>query len=400
MVTDPTNPLKPGKHKRVALIGETAKDVRDVMVEGDSGILSCHPKEFRPLYEPSKARLTWPNGATATLYNATEPDQLRGPQFDLAWLDELAKWDRQEEAWDMLQFGLRLGAHPRQIITTTPRPTPLVKRLAFSSDGTVHVTKGSTFDNKTNLAPSFFKEVIAQYEGTRLGQQELYADLLLDVPGALWTSEMLEQNRCRDGKIPDMVRVSVAIDPSVSERKDDSLSECGIVVVGLGDDGLGYVLHDGSGVLSPSQWGRRALSLYDRYQADRIVIEINQGGDMVYNVLRSVDHQGRNAAITKVRATRGKYTRAEPIAALYEQNRIRHVGRLPELEVQMMAMTPAGHISGEKTDRVDALVWGLTDLFRSPVNKVDLDKDFEEDRFSAPNYGSAFGVSAKDDWLS
>ena len=383
MVCGPT-PEAPGKCRRIALIGETAKDTRDVMVEGDSGIMGVHPPAFRPLYEPSKARLTWPNGAEATLYNATEPDQLRGPQFDLAWLDELAKWRYADETWDMLQFGLRLGAHPRQIITTTPRPIPLVKALikAAEEGRPVVVTKGSTYDNLANLAPSFIEEIKNKYEGTRLGQQELHADVLLDMPGALWKSDMLDRNRCQMSEVPDLERVVVAIDPAMNttiEATDDT-SETGIVVAGRGTDGLGYILDDATCVEMPEGWARKAIAAYDMYEGDRIVAEINQGGAMVEHTVRAV----RDVPFTPVRASRGKVTRAEPISALYEQNRVKHVGKFNALEDQMLQFTRASEPG--KSDRVDALVWALTALFPSTVLRT-RNSDFDEDGYDTNEFG-------------
>lgn len=383
-------PEAPGKVRRIALIGETAKDTRDVMVEGDSGIMGVHPPGFRPLYEPSKARLTWPNGAIATLFNATEPDQLRGPQFDAAWLDELAKWRYAQETWDMLQFALRLGDDPRQIITTTPRPTLLVRRLL--NDPTCVATRGSTYDNAANLAPSYLKEVETRYEGTRLGQQELHATLLLDMPGALWRTAILDRNRVAKEDLPDMQRVVVAIDPAVNKMEDatDETSETGIICCGLGTDGFGYVLDDVSCAGNPDMWARQAIAAYDIYQGDRIVAEINQGGAMVEHTVKSV----RNVPFTPVRASRGKVTRAEPISALYEQNRIKHVGSFNTLEEQMMQFVP-GMPDTVKADRVDALVWALTSLFPSTVNKVGTNQDFRGDMFDVSGMGDAnFGFKS------
>ena len=382
-------PEAPGKIRRIALVGETAKDTRDVMVEGDSGIMGVHPKAFRPLYEPSKARLTWPNGAIATLFNATEPDQLRGPQFDGAWLDELAKWRYAQETWDMLQFALRLGNDPRQIVTTTPRPTLLVRNLL--NDPTCVTTRGSTYDNAANLAPSYLKEVQSRYEGTRLGQQELHATLLLDMPGALWRTEVLDRNRVDRDKLPDMQRVVVAIDPAVSAMEDatDETSETGIVCAGLGVDGYGYVLEDCTIVGNPDTWARAAIAAYDLYQGDRIVAEINQGGAMVEHTIKSV----RNVPFIGVRATRGKVTRAEPISALYEQNRVKHVGAFNRLEEQMMTFVP-GMPSTVKADRVDALVWALTSLFPSTVNKVGKNQDFKGDMYDFGRGDANFGFKS------
>jgi phage terminase large subunit-like protein len=349
---------------RFAIIAETAADARDVMIEGDSGILRTHPKEYRPAYEPSKRRLTWPNGAWATIFNATEPDQLRGPQHDGAWCDELAKWRYATETYDNLVFGLRLGDLPQKIITTTPRPIPILKMLL--ADPKSVVTRGTTYDNATNLSGAFLTAVKAKYEGTRLGRQELSGEVLDDIPGALWTRDMIERNRCREKDLPQMRRVVVAIDPAAKgkDSADDDLAETGIVVCGQGVDNKGYVLADATCSLPPNGWARKAIAVLDLYNADRVVAEVNNGGDMVEQVLRTVRPMLSYTAVT---ASRGKTTRAEPVAALYEQDRIRHVGGHPQLEDQMMLFTPFG-MEGETTgDRVDALVWGLTDLFPSII---------------------------------
>lgn len=337
------------------------------MVEGDSGLLGVHPKAFRPTYEPSKRRLTWPNGAVATIFNGTEPDQMRGPQYDLAWCDELAKWRYAQESWDMLQFGLRLGDDPRQLITTTPRPIVLLKNIM--KDPRTVVTRGSTYENSANLAKTFLDNIRAKYEGTRLGRQELQAEVLDDVPGSLWTREGIDKYRKGPtDKLPDMQRVVVAIDPAGKSQEtaiSEGTAETGIVVAGLGVDGRGYVLDDLSVSLSPNGWARRALSAFDQYSADAIVVETNQGGDMVKHTIKSV----RNVPVVEVHASRGKVTRAEPIAALYEQGRISHVGSHADLEDQMVLFTPLG-IAGDTTgDRVDALVWALTQLFPSIIRR-------------------------------
>ena len=363
-------PLAAGRARRIAVVAETAADARDVMVEGESGLLSVHPRAFRPVYEPSKRRLTWPNGATATLFNATEPDQLRGPQHDLGWCDELAKWRYAQETWDMLQFGLRLGTMPRCMITTTPRPIPLLRKIM--ADARTVTTRGSTYDNAGNLAASFLAQIKAKYEGTRLGRQELEAEVLDDVLGALWTRESLDRYRKRKtDKLPDMQRVVVAIDPAAKSAESaamDGNAETGIAVCGLGTDARGYVLDDRTCALSPNGWARQALAAYDLYQADAIVVETNQGGDMVKSTIESVRP---GVSVIEVHASRGKVTRAEPIAALYEQGRVSHVGSLPQLEDQMVLFTPFG-ITGETTgDRVDALVWAMTELFPSIVKRAD-----------------------------
>lgn len=340
-----------GSVKHIALVGRTAADVRDTMVEGESGLLSVYPPAQRPRYEPSKRRVTFHNGAVATAFSADEPDRLRGPNHDFAWADELAAW-RYPEAWDMLMFGLRIGKKPQAIVTTTPKPTPLIRRLVAIEDGSVHITKGSTFDNKANLAASFLEEVVARYEGTRLGQQELYADILDDVEGALWNRDILESSRVTEH--PDLVRVVVAVDPAAGSKADNA--ETGIVVVGLGSDGHAYILEDNSIRGTPNDWGRAAVAAYNKFKADRIVAEANQGGDMVAHTLRTVDP---TAAIKMVHASRGKRTRAEPVAALYEQGRVHHQGFYSELEDQLCGWIPDHALS---PDRLDALVWGVTDL--------------------------------------
>lgn len=343
--------VEAGEATRVALVGQTAADVRDVMIEGESGLLSVCPPWFEPKYEPSKRRLTWPNGAIATAYSADEPRQLRGPQHDFAWADELASWSTPE-AWDQLMFGLRLGADPRVIVTTTPRPTKAIRDLLV--DPTTVITRGSTYDNRANLAPAFFEQIIRKYEGTRLGRQELHAEVLDDVPGALWTRAMLDATRARTSP-PELTRVVVAIDPAVTSGEDSD--ETGIVTVGKDAAGEYHVLADRSCRMTPDGWARRAVTAFDEYNADRIVAEVNNGGDLVEATLRTVR---RNIPYAKVHASRGKRVRAEPIAALYEQCRVHHYGDLAQLEDQMVTFTPDG-MDGSP-DRVDALVWGLTEL--------------------------------------
>ncbi len=375
-----STPLSAGKYNRLALVAETAADARDVMVTGESGILACHPPAFRPTYTPSIRRLTWPNGATASTFSGEEPDQLRGPQFDLAWVDELAKYRYATEAWDMLQFGLRLGSDPRCLVTTTPRPIQLLKDI-LAEAGTV-VTKGKTSDNRSNLAPKFLQKIEAKYAGTRLGRQELEAEILDDSPNALWRRALLDEHRLtlllkpntpwdgetylfkgRPFKLPAMRRVIVAIDPqSKADRADEEKgAETGIVCAALGVDGRGYVLADGTLSGDPNSWARRAVALYDEFQADAVVVETNQGGDMVKAVVRSVRP---TIPVIEVNASRGKVTRAEPVAALYEQGRISHVGSLPHLEDQMVVFTPFGIEDNATTgDRVDACVWAFSHLF-------------------------------------
>lgn len=359
------SPLARGRYGRFALVAETAADARDVLVEGQSGLLAIHPGDMRPKYEASKRRLTWPNGAVATLYSAEEPDQLRGPEHDAAWCDELAKWKYCQDTWDMLQFGLRLGADPRVIVTTTPRPIPTVREL-LGSQGT-HWTRGRTIDNRANLAPKFLKTILEKYENTRLGRQELNAEMLDDAPGSLWTRTGLDVSYRDNGPrlprgfvLPNMRRVVVAIDPSgAGGDPDDGSNAVGIVVAGLGEDGIGYVLKDATMVASPEQWGRRVVGLYDHYKADLIVAERNFGGAMVESTIRTVS---RRVNYRDVVASRGKSVRAEPVAALYEQGRVRHVGALAALEDQMVLMTPSEWLGRGSPDRLDALVWAITEL--------------------------------------
>jgi len=353
-----------GRAKRIALIAETAADGRDVIVEGQSGILACYPDKDRPLYEPSKRRLTWKNGAVATLFNATEPDQLRGPQFDLAICDELAKWKRARETWDMLQFGLRLGTRPRVLITTTPRPIDLIKEIVSGKEGKVVITRGKTMDNRANLAASFLDKITERYQNTRLGRQELDGEILGDIPNALWTYAMIDAARVSSA--PEQLgRIVVAVDPAVTANEDSD--DHGIVVAGMHPNGKeAFILDDGTTQGSPMKWARRAIALYDEWQADAIVVEVNQGGDMVAQTIRSVRS---NIKIREVRATRGKHVRASHISSLYEQGRVHHVTGFPELEQQMTMMTNAGYEGEGSPDRVDALVWALTDLFPQMVTR-------------------------------
>jgi predicted phage terminase large subunit-like protein len=341
-----------GAARRIALVAPTARDARLVMVEGESGLLAIASDRQRPVFEPSKRQLTWPNGAIATLFSADEPDRLRGPQFDAAWCDELAAW-RYPAAWDMLMMGLRLGQNPRVVVTTTPKPVKLIRALLASPD--CAVTRGGTRENEDNLAPGFLAAILKQYEGTRLGRQELDAELLEDMPGALWSRERIECARVDE--TPVLRRVVVAIDPAASAGEDSD--ETGIVVAALGQDSHGYVLDDLSGRFSPHDWASRALEAYRARRADRIVAEVNNGGAMVEATLRVLD---AGVSYKPVHASRGKLARAEPVAALYEQGRVHHVGAFPALEDQMCAFTggPMAHLASP--DRVDALVWALSEL--------------------------------------
>jgi phage terminase large subunit-like protein len=345
--------------RRVALVASTAADARDVMVEGESGLLAVSPPWNKPHFEPSKRRLTWPNGAIATLYSAEEPDTLRGPQHDTAWADEVCKWSYPDETWDNLQFGLRLGQRPQQIITTTPRPIPLLKSILARTD-TVR-TFGTTYDNRINLAPVFFTEIIRRYEGTRLGRQELNAEILEDVEGALWTRAMLNQALLtpeQRSNIVQMQRVVVAVDPS-GTKGGDNRDDVGIVVAGRGTDDKGYVIADYTCSLSPAGWGKRAADAAAFFNADRVVGEENFGGAMVEHVILTA---GCTAPYRSVTASRGKVVRAEPIAALYEQGRVKHLQGFPELEDELCNFTVAGYVGDRSPNRADALVWALTEL--------------------------------------
>jgi phage terminase large subunit-like protein len=366
--------VEAGRAGRIAIVAETAADARDVIAEGPSGFLSIGPPEKRPLYESSKRRFTWPNGAIGTLYNATEPDQLRGPQHDFAWCDELAKWSYAkpgtgssqrslgQETWDMLQFGLRAGRNPRSVVTTTPRPVKLVRSLLAAPR--THITRGTTMDNAANLAPDFVRTIRARYAGTRIGRQELNAEVLDDVPNALWTLAMFDKDGFRRQR-PDMARVVVSVDPSGARGADDEGADSiGIIVAGKGVDGRAYVLADRTCRLSPAGWGRRAVEAYREFHADRIIAERNFGGAMVESTIRNVDP---NVSYKEVTASsgRGKIVRAEPAAALYEQTRVSHSGPVAEfemLEAQMCAFTTTGFIGDGSPDRVDALVWALDEL--------------------------------------
>ena len=340
--------------KRMALIGATASDVRDTMVEGESGVLAVSRHDFRPRYEPSKRRIVWPNGAMATCFSADEPDRLRGPQHDRAWCDELAAWRRAREAWDNLMFGLRIGLSPQVIVTTTPKPLRLLRELR--DDPLTVVTGGSTYENLENLSPAFRSRIVSKYENTTIGEQELLGRLLDEAKGALWKRITIERKRVAPGDVPDLSRVAVAIDPAVTSGEDSD--ETGIVCAGLADNGHLYVLADESGVMSPDTWANASVGLLKARSADRIVAETNNGGDLVERVLRTVD---KEIPYVGVWASRGKHTRAEPIAALYEQGRVHHVGVLADLEDQMVNWVP-----GEPSpDRMDALVWCITYLIGS-----------------------------------
>lgn len=357
-------PLDPGLARRVALVGETLEQVEKVMIFGQSGIMACTPPDRRPVWEAGKRRLVWPNGAVAEVYSAHSPEGLRGPQFDAAWADELAKWPKAHDAWDMLQFALRLGPDPRQVVTTTPRNVGVLKAI-LNNPSTV-VTQAPTEANRAYLAESFLEEVRARYGGTRIGRQELDGVLLEDVEGALWTTEMLE--RCRSKAPGRLSRVVVAVDPPASGH--ETADECGIVVVGALTEGppsdwRAWVLEDASVQgARPDGWARAAIAAMERHGADRLVAEVNQGGQMVEAVIRQVDPM---VPFRAVHASRGKVTRAEPVAALYEQGRVHHLRGLHKLEEQMCRMSRQGYQGRGSPDRVDALVWALTELIVEPA---------------------------------
>ena len=342
--------VESGAAGRIALVARTPADVRDVMIEGDSGLLSVCPPSNRPKYEPTKRRLTWPNGAFALAFSSHEPDQLRGPQFDAAWCDEVASWEYPRETWDNLMFGLRLGQRPQCVVTTTPRPIELLRELVDRDD--VHVTRGSTYENRRFLAPSFIRQIERRYQDTDTGRQEIFAELLEEAEGALWRRDWIGHAETA----PDINRIVVAIDPAMSSRPDSA--ETGIIVAGTDADLRGYVLEDGSGRMSPDEWARRAIDLYDRHSASRIIGERNNGGDLVGTVLKTASG-GRTLPIRLVSASVGKYARAEPVAALYQQGRVFHVGSFPRLEDQLCTWEPG---SSTSPDRMDALVWALSDL--------------------------------------
>jgi phage terminase large subunit-like protein len=340
---------------RIALVGETFADVREVMIDGVSGLMAVHPRRERPSFEIGRRRLTWPNGAVAQCFSAEEPEALRGPQFDAAWCDELAKWKNADAAWDNLQFALRLGRRPREIVTTTPRPTALLKRLAV--DPRTALSRAPTAANAYNLAPAFLDEVVSRYAGTRLGRQELDGDFVEERSDAFWSRAQIERLVIDPPPREVLKRIVVAIDPPAGSGAD---SCCGIVAAASLASGGFAVLADASvDAARPEQWAATAAELYHALEADQIVAEINQGGDMVESVLRHIDTR---LPITKVRASRGKHLRAEPVAALYAQGRVRHAGRFPKLEDEMCLFGPDGLPDGRSPDRLDALVWALTAL--------------------------------------
>jgi len=346
----------------VNLIGATADDARDIMIEGESGILAICPRDERPQYKKSQRKLIWPNGAKSLIFTADEPERLRGKQHMKVWADELAAW-RYKESWDQVKLGLRLGASPQAIITTTPRPTEQVKELI--ADPYTVVTNGHTYENQANLSPAFINVITKRYEGTRLGRQELGGEVLDDNPNALWKRTQIEKNRITKDQLPDLIRIVVGVDPSVTSKEDSDL--CGIVVVGIGpppknwpQDGRehGYVLADASLIATPHGWGKVAVKQYYEFKCDRLVAEVNNGGELVEFLIKTIDD---NVSYKSVSATRGKIIRAEPISALDEQGRMHHVGSLSKLEDELCDYDPL--LSTKSPDRMDAFVWAATELF-------------------------------------
>ncbi len=352
-------------YDRLGLIAPTAADVRDVLVEGESGLLACCPPGAGPIYEPSKRRLTWPSGQTAYLYSAEEPDRLRGPQHQALWCDEVAAWADPQGTWDMAMMGLRLGARPRAMVTTTPRPIKLLRDLMGRADCVV--TREGTYANRANLAPAFFASVISRYEGTRLGRQELDGEILDDMPGALWKRGVFDAHRLRPtDSLPEMSRIVVGVDPSGTSGDDDR-DAVGIVVAGLGADGRGYVLSDMTSHEGPAGWAATVMRAYRAYGADAIVAEQNYGGAMCQATIQAAD---RNAPVKMVTATRGKSQRAEPIALLYEQGRVSHVGNLAPLEDELCQFLPGKYAGERSPNRADACIWALTELMLGGAPRI------------------------------
>ena len=337
-------------YRRIGLIAKTPADARDIMIEGESGILACIPKDQRPTYETTKRRLTWKNGAVALAFSSHEPDHLRGVQFDTVWVDELATYEYARETWETMRFALRLSDDPRCLVTTTPKPMAIIKEI-IKEEGTV-LTTGSSYDNQANLTPQFFEQILSRYENTRIGRQEIHAELLDEAEGSLWKRDWIENTRV--GECPNLLRIVVALDPAVTKNKESD--ETGIVVCGIDDKNELYILDDSSGRYTPQQWGGEAIALYKRWMADRIVAETNNGGMMVESVLRQIDEQ---IPYKSVHASKGKRVRAEPISALYEQGKVHHVGRHNDLEDQLCNWDP---MSNDSPDRLDALVWACTEL--------------------------------------
>lgn len=359
-------------NRHVNLIGATADDARDIMIEGESGILAVCPKTERPVYKKSDRALEWPNGGKSLIFTAEEPERLRGKQHEKLWMDELCSWRYVQESFDQAMLGLRLGQNPQAVITTTPRPIKQLKTLL--ADRSTVVTSGSTYDNKANLAQVFYEKITTRYEGTRLGRQELSAEILDDIEGALWTNAMLDKSRVL--RAPGFRRILVSIDPAVSTNK--ASNETGIISVGQGFDNDYYPMTDVSGIYSPLEWALKAIYQYDKLGADAIVCEVNNGGDLVEANLRAAGYKGR---VLKVHATKGKATRAEPVVGLYEQGKVHHVGHLGGLESQMVTWDPK---TEESPDRIDALVWAITELMDGVSNWDDVSELGRVEQYSNP----------------
>jgi phage terminase large subunit-like protein len=369
-------------YKRIAAIAATNSDIERVMINGESGFLSrCWSGDKdhkgrplgKPVWSPTKRLLTWENGAYVQFFSAEEPERLRGPQFEAAWCDELAAWNRDRDTWDMLQFCLRLGKHPQTCVTTTPKPTKLVRDIMKNSKTVI--TYGSTFDNSANLAATYIEAVKSQYEGTRLGRQELYAEVLDEASGALWSRSLLAQCEIEvDDPLEfsqTLARVVVSVDPAVSSNAESDLT--GIVVAGMDVNGICYILQDATDRYSPEGWAAKAIELYNTYGADRIVAERNQGGDMVKYTFKTIDE---TIPIKLVHASRGKFARAEPVSALYERNRVKHVRGLDLLEDQMVQWEPLGSIGSP--DRLDAMVWAVTELALKGIARPELNLAYSD----------------------
>jgi len=369
-------------YKRIAAIAATNSDIERVMINGESGFLSrCWEGDKtdkgvpmgKPVWSPTKRLLTWENGAYVQFFSAEEPERLRGPQFEAAWCDELAAWNRDRDTWDMLQFCLRLGKHPQTCVTTTPKPTKLVRDI-MKNPKTV-VTYGSTFDNSANLAATYLQSVKDMYDGTRLGRQELYAEVLDEASGALWTRELL--SKC-EVEVDDplafsetLARVVVSVDPAVSSNAESDMT--GIVVAGMDINGVCYILHDATERYTPEGWAAKAIELYHLYGADRIVAERNQGGEMVRYTFKTIDE---TIPIKLVHASRGKFARAEPVSSLYERGRVKHVRGLDLLEDQMVQWEPLGSIGSP--DRLDAMVWAVTELALKGISRPELNLAYSD----------------------
>lgn len=350
--------------ERILMIAPVASDVREVMIEGPSGLMSCYPEGQKPRYNPSRHLVTFPSGAIGITRSADEPERLRGPQFTKFWADELCAWRFVEDAWDQIMFGFRLKTPKlRGIITTTAKPIKVLKQLII--DPSTVITRGSSYDNRANLSDQYFKKVIAPYEGTRLGRQEIYSEVLEDTPGALWNQAMIDAYKVtqKDLKWDLMIRIVVAIDPAVTSGEDSDST--GIVVAGLTDTAHVVVLDDLTCKESPLQWARVAVAAFKKYKADRIVAEVNNGGDLVAQNIRAVSP---NVPFHAVRASRGKAVRAEPVAALYEQGRVHHVGNFPDLEAEMCSYVPG--VTTKSPDRMDALVWAIFELLIDPEEQL------------------------------